>query len=135
MNQMSLIAPKPPPAGLNDAIKRPAPPTPTKPARPIPRDPDHLVMARFHNFSTPAGEQAWVDDPNTPQRFVIRRTNSAFQAYQKLEGEFFSMGYIENRKDVNAFLTGNGCPLVDTADADTTTHRAFYSALPLREYK
>lgn len=91
-------------------------------------------MAEYTEFRTKSGDRAWMDDPNTPQRFVVRRAENRFQAYQILESEFYSMGYFTNRSDIRPYLQGYGAALLSDFGENTNTEPLHYKALPLADY-
>jgi hypothetical protein len=81
-------------------------------------------------FRMPNGDRAWADDRTAPTRFVAQRAENRFQAYQLLEGQFLSVGYVMARNDVRPFLQGFQIDLMSEFGENTELEPVVYKTTP-----
>jgi hypothetical protein len=87
-------------------------------------------MERFEHFRLADRCPAWVNDPNTPTRMIVRRATNRFQVYQLLEGQFLSVGYALCLDDRLAFLRGYDIEVVAEFGEDTDAEPLTYPTIP-----
>lgn len=90
-----------------------------------------MTLARdstgYHRIRLAGGDTAWLDDHPNTNRIIVQRAPNRFQAYELLEGEFLSVGWLYARDDIRLFLKGHGvtvCTELDVADPPTFQHPA-----------
>lgn len=65
----------------------------------------------FPTHKTPEGLRFWQDDENVPSRILVQRATNRFQAHERLDGDWLSVGFTLTPGDCRRFLNGQPCEL------------------------